>query len=257
LSHIFGFAEDYKKIVMNMKHELVIVRSRNDTDCFYGVTDNHEITLQKIQWWMPHVKVDDYTKLQLLKHIDDKQAIQMNFRKWDLYEYPTLPQTQKNIWAIKTSNNLQKPRYVIFGMQTNRNSQITRFSNQFDSCALSEVKLYLNSDYYPYENSTVHFEQGTIALLYHAYSKFQETYYHDRGDRPVEPFLSLSAFAASPLVVFDCSRQPESIKNSLVDVRLEIETRTNIPTNTRAFCMIIHDNVVSYNLFTSIVSRSI
>jgi hypothetical protein len=256
LSHILGFAEDYQRIVMNMKHELILVRSRNDIDCFYGDNNILTINVTKIQWRMPHVKVDDYTKLQLLKHIDDKQSIQMNFRKWDLYEYPTLPQTQKNIWAIKTSSNLQKPRYVIFGLQTNRNAQINRRSTQFDHCNLSQVKLYLNSDCYPYENSTVHFGQAQPALLYHAYSKFQETYYHDRSEK-VEPYLTPTVFTASPLIVFDCSRQPESIKNSLVDVRLEIETRENIPANTRAFCMIIHDHVISYNPFTSIVNKTI
>lgn len=257
LKYILGFAEDFKKIVINMKHELILVRSRNDNNCFIGEHNILAITVNKIQWRMPHVKVDDYTKLQLLKHIDDKQSIQMMFRSWDLYEYPTLPQSQKNIWAIKTSNNLQKPRYVIFGMQTNRNGVINRDSTAFDHCNMSQVKLYLNSECYPYENMTVNFLQNQTALLYDAYSKFRESYYHDQSGIS-DPYLTLERYrTACSLFVFDCSRQNESIKNSLVDIRLEIETRENIPANTRAFCLIIHDNIISYNPFTSIVSKSI
>lgn len=257
LSHILGFAEDYKKIILNMKHELILVRSRNDLNCFLGANNALQLTVTKIQWRMPHVKVDDYTKLQLLKHIDDKHSIHMSFRNWDLYEYPTLPETQKNIWAIKTANNLQKPRYIIFGMQTNRNGVINQDSTVFDHNDMRQVKLYLNSECYPYEDSTADFPEHLTALLYHAYSKFQESYYHDRSETS-DPYLPINVFdTGCSLIVFDCSRQNESIKNSMIDIRLEIETRANIPANTRAYCLIIHDNVISYNPFTSIVSKNI
>lgn len=155
LKMIFGFAEDYKKIIMNMKHELVLIRSRNDLNCFVGSIDNKRINLSKIQWRIPHVQVDDYTKLQLLKQIEENKSISMNFRSWDLNEYPILPQNQKNIWAIKTSNSLHKPRYVLFGLQTNRNAVIEQHAGTFDHCFLTEVKLYLNSIYYPDRKSVV------------------------------------------------------------------------------------------------------
>lgn len=257
LKMLFGFAEDYKKIIMNMKHELILVRSRNDANCFLGANNNFSINLTKVQWRMPHIQVDDYTKLQLLKHINDNESIKMSFRSWELYEYPTMPQNQRNIWCIKTSNNLHKPRYVVFGMQTNRNAVISKDSMAFDHCNLTEVKLYLNSECYPYENTSVNFEQGKTSLLYHAYSKFQESYYHDRTDQS-DPLVTIERFNTTyPLCVFDCSRQNEAIKNSLVDIRLDIETSVNIPANTRAFCLIIHDNLVSYNPYTSIVTKNI
>lgn len=255
LKMIFGFAEDYKKIIMNMKHELILVRSRNDNNCFFGANNNYSIQLAKVQWRMPHVQVDDYTKLQLLKHIDD--TIPMTFRTWDLYECPAMPQNQRNIWAIKTSNNLHKPRYIIFGLQTNRNAIISQDSIAFDHCNLTQVKLYLNADCYPYENTSVNFAQGKTSLLYHMYSKFRESYYHEQSDAS-DSVLSMTDFTTTyPLFVFDCSRQNESVKSSLVDVRLDIETSVNIPANTRAFCLIIHDNIISYNPYTNIVTKNI
>ena len=33
LSMIFGFAEDYRKIVINMKHELILTRSKHRFKC--------------------------------------------------------------------------------------------------------------------------------------------------------------------------------------------------------------------------------
>ncbi|EZA55663.1 hypothetical protein X777_04305 [Ooceraea biroi] len=47
-------------------------------------------------------------------------------------------------------------------------------------------------------------------------------------------------------VVIDCSRQSESVKTATVDVRLEFDCMEDIPANTTAYCLIIHDRVVEY-----------
>jgi hypothetical protein len=129
LQHLFGFAEDYKKIVLNMKHELILVRSRNDVNCFLGANNCLQINVNKIQWHIPHVAVDDSAKLKLLRNIESQQSVEMAFRSWELYEYPSIPQNDKNIWAIKTANNLNKPRYVLFALQTNKNNVISQNAN--------------------------------------------------------------------------------------------------------------------------------
>ncbi len=61
----------------------------------------------------------------------------------------------------------------------------------------------------------------------------------------------------APIFVFDCSRQNESLKNSMVDIRIEIQARENIPANTSAYCLIINDNVVLYNPYTNVVNKVI
>uniref|UniRef100_A0ABD2WBM8 Double jelly roll-like domain-containing protein n=1 Tax=Trichogramma kaykai TaxID=54128 RepID=A0ABD2WBM8_9HYME len=39
LNMIFGFAEDYKKIIVNAKHELILIRSRNDLNAIVQARD--------------------------------------------------------------------------------------------------------------------------------------------------------------------------------------------------------------------------
>ena len=58
-----------------------------------------------------------------------------------------------------------------------------------------------------------------------------------------------------PLVVIDCSRQNESIKSATVDVRIEFDCKENVPHNTTAYCLIIHDRVIEYNPLTNVVRR--
>jgi len=73
------------------------------------------------------------------------------------------------------------------------------------------------------------------------YANFQSAYYV----KDPEPLLKRSEFIKKiPLIVIDCSKQNELLKNALVDVRLELESRNNFPANTAAYCLIIHDRIV-------------
>lgn len=48
LKYVFGFCEDYRKIIMNAKHELILVRSRNDYNSFYDAPlDNATLKIKK------------------------------------------------------------------------------------------------------------------------------------------------------------------------------------------------------------------
>ncbi|XP_018397683.1 PREDICTED: uncharacterized protein LOC108775731 [Cyphomyrmex costatus] len=44
LNKLLGFCEDYKRIVINARHELVLIRARNDNNCVIA-SDNKEFTL--------------------------------------------------------------------------------------------------------------------------------------------------------------------------------------------------------------------
>lgn len=90
------------------------------------------------------------------------------------------------------------------------------------------------------------------------FARVEKTYYNGAGGTsPLDTFRTFEQFLLRPLFAFDCSRTEESIKPGMVDVRLEIEASQNIPANTSAYCMIIHDNLVRYSPFTSAVHRDI
>lgn len=256
LRMLLGVAEDFNKLIMNAKHELILVRSRSDINSMVGQMEDLEFRIMKIQWKVPHVQVSDRTKLALMKYIEKKISLPITFRSWELYEYPVLPHADKHVWAVKTTNNLNKPRYVIVGLQTNRKNVPTANATHFDHCNIQDVNLSLNTERYPYEKLDLNFGEQQYSTAYSMYTKFQESYYNCHR-RDISPFLTYNEFNTMPLFVFDCSRQNESIKSSMVDIRLEITARENFPENTAVYCLIIHDNVVTYNPFNNIVSRAI
>lgn len=265
LKTLLGFAEDYNKIILNVKQELILIRSRTDLNAVFGektttgtgatatsVEPTASISLKKIQWRVPYIFPSDEEKLSLLRVIEKNQSIYINFRAWELYEYPLLPQSNRQTWNVKTTTQLEKPRYVILAFQTERLNNIKANVSQFDICDISNVKLYLNSECYPYDDMNLDPSKNQLAILYEMYVKFQENYYFKKG----EPLFSYDEFTKyAPLIVIDCTRQNESIKSGPVDIRLEFESKSSIPDKTTAYCLILHDRVVEYNPMTSVVKR--
>ncbi|XP_044575160.1 uncharacterized protein LOC123258968 [Cotesia glomerata] len=199
LSFILGFAEDYQRVIVNAKHELILIRSNTDQNAYVVTVENKNvsITIQKI-----------------------------DFRTWELYEYPLLPATTNHIWTIKTTNQLEKPRFVILGFQTARKNQSNQNASEFDHCSITDIKLFLNYQSYPYGNLNLNITNNQYALMYDMYTNFQRAYY----GKEAEPLLAKKDFLnKAPLYIIDCSKQNESIKSGPVDMRLEFELSAQFP----------------------------
>lgn len=255
---LLGFTEDYKRIIINIKHELVLLRSSTNNDLIVapdGTTSDKlewKVFLDKIVWRVPHLKIADEHRLAILKQLNSDREIVLPFRSWEMHEYPSLPTTQRHTWSIKTSTQLEKPRYVIFALQTGKRNEITKHAGKFDHCNLTNVKLFLNSQFFPYDNLNVTFTKNRFSLLYDMYARFQSSYYGKTNS----PLLDPKMFASdAPIIVIDCSKQNESLKSSTVDIRLELEFEDNIPANTTAYCLILHDSIVTYTPLTGIVKK--
>ncbi|XP_043471641.1 uncharacterized protein LOC122504548 [Leptopilina heterotoma] len=241
---LFGFAEDYQKIIVNARHELILTRARSDVNAILQTGEEQiRVSINKIEWLLPNVRLSDSRKFKLLKYIEKDPLIPISFRTWELYEYPLLPQTANHVWTVKTSTQLEKPRFIILGFQTNRKNVNNRNASHFDHCQITNVKLFLNNQSYPYRNLNLDFDKRHYAILYDMYTNFQASYYN----KEQQPYLSKNEFLEyAPLIVIDCSRQNESIKYGPVDIRLEFEAKENLPDQTAAYCLILHDRIVEY-----------
>lgn len=253
LKNLLGFASDYRKVVINSRHDLILLRSRNDENAMISLTDKMKIEITKLNWRVPHVVSSDSSKLKMLKIVESNQSIQMAFRSWDVYQYPFLPQTKKHMWTIKTTTQLEKPRYIIFGFQTSRNNVLEKNCAIFDHCNLSDIKVFLNSKSYPYNNLNICYEKNRFALLYDMYAKFQQSYFNSLSRKP---WANTIEFKGSfPVAVIDCARQFESLKTAPVDIRCELEFDSDVPASTTAYCIIIHDRIIEYNPLTNFVKK--
>lgn len=253
LKIIMGVFEDFKKIILNVKQELILIRSFSDNNCLVSskVGEKANIRVDKVAWHIEHVKVDDSSKLKLLNFIEQGRDLSIAFRGWELHEYPSLKETMQHTWNVKAINQMEKPRFIIFGFQSGRKNNLGKNNSVFDHCDIANFKVYLNSEIYPYDNLNLNFEKGHYSKLYEMFARFQQSYYYKNMG---EPCIGLEKFKeVAPLVVIDCCYQVDTIKNGNVDVRFEFETNKNIPALTSAYALILHDKKIRYNPLTSIV----
>lgn len=258
LNFILGFAEDYQKIIVNAKHELILIRSNVDTNAIQqsaaavDAKKGYKFTILKIEWCMPTITLSNSKKAKLLKYIEKDAPIDVSFRSWEIYEYPLLPVTSRHIWNVKTTSQLEKPRFIIIGFQTNRNNNVLVTASEFDHCNISNIKVFLNSQYYPYGNMNLNIKDKQYALLYEMFAYFQNSYY----GKSIEPLLDMNSFINNvPLIVFDCSKQNETLKYAPVDVRIEFEASQNFPDKTSVYCLILHDRIIQYRPISGDVKK--
>ncbi|KAE9536138.1 hypothetical protein AGLY_007361 [Aphis glycines] len=115
----------------------------------------------------------------------------------------------------------------------------------FESIMRKEV--YLNSEVFPYEDFQSDFTRNKLATLYRAYVEFQKSYY---GHDEVTPLLNRTDFKnLCPIIVVDMSKQNDNVKMSTVDLRIELEADEAFPASTSAYCLILHDQIITYNPF--------
>lgn len=262
LKIILGFAEDYKKVILNMRQELVLIRSNSDKNAVVTWRDENvpgskapdvKVHLDKIYWKVPHITPGLNEELAMTRYINKNKDTQVAFRNWQMHVYPVVQETTKHTWAVTTMNRTSTPRYVILAFQTNREGDLEADTSRFDHCSFQNIRVYLNNERYPYDNLQIDFQNNRYATLYEMYSKFQNSYYEKNIS---EPMLDIRAFKnIAPLVVVDTSKQKEMLQPSSVILRVEFETAFNIPPKTTAFCLVLHDRVFSYNALTKAVKQ--
>ena len=71
MKHIFGFCDDFDKIVYDLKHNLTLVRKTDDDAIFSGAAAGAgKVSLDKISWFMPHVIPADAEQFFIYKTIE-------------------------------------------------------------------------------------------------------------------------------------------------------------------------------------------
>ena len=81
LKHIFGFCEDYNKILYGLKHTLTLTRD-NDNNAIFRTAgvDAGKIRLDELSWYMPKVIPADKEKMEILKIIEKKEKLPIAYR---------------------------------------------------------------------------------------------------------------------------------------------------------------------------------
>jgi len=264
LDTLLGFAEDYRQVLVNVRMELIVNRSASNTNMIIPrlpvasggtlSTGSPDVTITKMIWYLPYATPSDSEKVNLLTMLGKDEPITMAFRSWNLTVFPSLPANKEFSWTVRNTTDLEKPRYVLFAMQTDRQKKVDKNAGFFDHCKLKNLRLHIGSQVFPYSRLNLDFDKKRATLLYQMYVEFQKSYYSKEWAEPLWTFEEFLKNA--PIAIIDCSHQIESSTgNNVVDVRLEFETQDAVPANTTAYCLLLQDSVVTYTPLSGIVRK--
>ncbi|XP_050516669.1 uncharacterized protein LOC126891535 [Diabrotica virgifera virgifera] len=252
---LLGFCEDFTKVILNVKMELILIRSNDDIDAVVSEDESErpKIDITKLNWEVPHVTPSIREQLRLNKISHSNQELPIKFRSWQMIEYPALNNSTRHTWSVRTSTKIETPRHIIVAFQNNRKSKLTKDMSKFDHCTLKNIKVFLNSERYPYNDLQIDFKTNRFAKLYEMFANFQESYYHMTLNQPI--FNPNDFQTIAPLVHIDCSRQKEVVQVGSVVLRIEFETDEPTTSDISAYCLILHEKEFTYNPLTKIVKQ--
>lgn len=242
LKHIFGFCENYNKVIYGVKHTLVLRRGYNSNALFKNddqntPVDDGKLKIDKLIWKMPCYKLSDEYQIRMLRQIQSKTSINIAYLNRQL-EQTVVNKGQKFLdWTLTPSSGVQRPRYIILAFQTGKDTNQVSNNGLFDHCDLRNAYVQLNNERYPEHNLQLNFTGNVYAT---AYKMLRDYISHENCAIEYKDYKDLH-----PIFVFDVRRQNEQIKNTTIDVKIKAEFGTNIPDNTYAYALILSDRVIN------------
>ena len=253
LKHIFGFCEDYDKVVYGFKHNLTLTRN-NDNDTIFryggdahgaGAVDAGKIVLSKISWFMPHVTPTDSNKMELYKIIERKEKLPVGYRMIQC-DTASIPQTLSFSWRLSVKSSPEVPRFIIVGFQREKTNDQTKNISTFNNVNVSNIHAMLNSIKYPTADYNISFLAQKFSRVYGDAAEFRSKFYNmdelisSPNINPVD-FKSLY-----PLFLFDVSKKSEKLKYSTTDIQIKMHFSANVPADTHAYAVIISDRLINF-----------
>ena len=173
LKHIFGFCEDYDKVVYGFKHNLTLTRN-DDNDAIFKsnavdggnpVVVNGKIVLSKISWFMPHVTPSDKDKMELYKIMVRKEKLPVGYRMIQC-DTASVPNTTPFSWRLSFKSSPEVPRFIIVGFQTGKSGNQEQNPSLFDNVNVSNIYVMLNSIRYPTADYNISFLAQKFSRIY-------------------------------------------------------------------------------------------
>lgn len=246
LKHIFGFCDDYNKIVYGFKHTLTLVRKADDDAIFRAnAAGAGKVNLDKISLFIPHVIPSDMERMQLYKTIESKATLPVAYRARQC-DTITVPQSTTFSWRLSVKTSPEKPRYIIVGFQTDKDGSQEANPSVFDHCDLKNMYIMLNQERYPAVDYNLSFPNQQFSRAYRDAATFSEKFY-GMNDLITQSNITPADYKdLFPLMVFDVSKQSERLKSSVVDVKIKATFNAAVPAGTEAFAVVVSDRMLNF-----------
>ena len=254
LKHIFGFCEDYDKVVYGLKHNLTLTRN-NDNDAIFkapnvvggvDVVADGKVILSKVSWFMPHLTPADKDKMELYKIIERKEKIPVGYRMIQC-DSASIPQHSTSFsWRLSVKSSPEVPRFIIVGFQTDKSGNQKQNPSLFNTVNVSNIYVMLNSMRYPTTDYNISFDEQRLSRVYGDTANFRSKFFN-MDELVSSPNINPSDYRyLYPLFLFDVSKQSEKLKYSTIDIQIKMHFSAGMAANTQAYAVIISDRLINF-----------
>ena len=246
LKHIFGFCEDYNKIIYGMKHTLTLTRDNDNNAIFrHNAAVVGKIKLNRISWYMPKVIPEDVEKAKIFKIIEKKEKLPVAYR---MIQCATaqITQTPSFNWRLSAKTSPEVPRFIIVGFQTNKNNNQEANPAIFDHVHVKSIHCTLNSVRYPKVDYKILFGEFQFSRAYGDAALFRKKFFNMNELISNPNFTPTEYKELYPLFVFDVSKQSERLKYSTSDIQINIDFDANPPANTVGYAVLLSDRLAHF-----------
>ena len=246
LKHIFGFCEDYNKIIYGMKQTLTLTRDNDNNAIFRtNAIDAGKVTLNRISWYMPKVMAADKEKMELFKIIQNKEKLPVAYR---MIQCTTaqITETPSFEWRLSAKTSPEVPRFIIVGFQTGKNNNQQTNPAVFDHVNVKSIHCTLNSVRYPKVDYKISFPRFQFSRAYGDAALFRTKFYNMNELISNPNFTPAEYKELYPLFVFDVSKQSDRLQYSTTDIQISIDFEPNPPANTIGYAVLLSDRLAHF-----------
>ena len=246
LKHIFGFCEDYNKILYGMKQTLTLTHDNDNNAIFRAAAvDVGKIRLDRISWYMPHVMPADKDKMELYKIIEKKEKLPVGYRMIQC-DSASVPQTTSFTYRLAVKSSPEVPCFIIVGFQTDKYNRREANPAVFDNVGVRNIYITLNSTRYPEVDYVISFNRNQFSRVYGDVALFRSRFFN-MDELVSNPNISPADYKdLYPLFLFDVSKQSERLKYSVTDIQIKVFFENNVPAGTEAYAVILSDRLVNF-----------
>ena len=246
LKHIFGFCEDYNKIIYGVKQTLTLTRDNDNNSIFRAAdVDAGRIRLDRISWYMPKIIPADKEKMEIFKIIEKKEKLPVAYR---MIQCATaqITETPSLNWWLSAKTSPEVPRFIIVGFQAGKNNNQQANPALFDNVNVKSIHCTLNSVRYPKTDYKISFPRYQFSRVYGDAALFRTKFFNMNELISNANFTPAEYKDLYTLFVFDVSKQSDRLQYSTTDIQINVDFEPNPPANTIGYAVLLSDRLAHF-----------
>jgi len=236
LNTLFGFLENYNRVVFLLPINIILNRKLNDNDIFYGVKDSKaKIQFETLELWIPELSINPRSEVSLLDRLNKDKPISVNFLNRNGATTDLTIGNTNLSWKTTLSNS--RPKYILvafkdLNISIEKNNSL--FIQRSEKEGITSLRVQINNSYYPINKMEFDAKKNYQTEPYLSYVKMCKEFHKGCPQLNIRDFKNLYS-----IFCFDVSAQDEKLSINGCDITVHI-TKTN-DFKAKAYCLILEE----------------